>query len=777
MIYLWDDFSLDVAAHRLVGPDGEVHLEPQAFDVLAFLVQERDRVVPKTEILDSVWGDQFVSESAMTTRIKQVRQSLGDDGRTQKYVRTVHGRGYQFVGDLTSVASPTPATPAPLVASTAPNLAVDIAVDDEFPFVGRRNELEAIDAVLAFEQGANGKVFIGGAPGSGKSRLAIEVLRDAAQNGTTVCAGRCEASVTSSLQAVRDAVAQLGANNPNELPRWSNGNESQLLSLIPSFVNHLSADPIPVDGYAGIDVLLTFFERVVAGGRLIILIDDLQWSDDPTRTFLARLHRRLAGKKVATMATFRSARSDLPDEVHAWIQAECRSNPSIRMALDNLDDDAALDLIAAVTGDPLGSDGHKLVVTTAGHSLFLTESLRDLALGEGTAQSVSELISRRLARQDEEVQQVIEAAAILGPEFSFSIAATAAGLQLERALGAVDNAIDAELLHETASPERFRFSHQLVPEAIAAGLTRSRRASLHQACADALRSQGADDAEVAFHRLGAIPLVPMDDAISESRAAAAAARDANQFDQAHRLLEAILLVEPQSRVRAEVLLEIGQVVNLMGTPALAIASLDQVIEIARKNGWPDLFVAAALAHWNRSPFRKPNDVSTLKVLAEADALLGDTPSADKARVIAKTSVFNIFRLPLSERTVQIDRAMAMADAVGTTDAQRLELLEWRHITFSCPAGSAQLDDLDRELERLREASDTYFTDAAAPETSALMHGRGEELRRITLRDDERMQAQPIAEWRDLTTRSMFASEQPLLTQSPATCDRLAAVVS
>ena len=75
-----------------------VPLEPQAFDVLVHLVAHRDRVVPKEELMDAVWGGRFVSETAVTSRIKQVRRALGDDGRAQRIVRTLHGRGYRFVG-------------------------------------------------------------------------------------------------------------------------------------------------------------------------------------------------------------------------------------------------------------------------------------------------------------------------------------------------------------------------------------------------------------------------------------------------------------------------------------------------------------------------------------------------------------------------------------------------------------------------------------------------------------------------------------------------------
>ena len=81
--------------------DGElVPVEPQVFDLLVYLISHRDRVVTKAELLDNVWGDRFVSESALSTRIKAVRRAVGDDGAAQKVVRTVHGRGYRLVADV-----------------------------------------------------------------------------------------------------------------------------------------------------------------------------------------------------------------------------------------------------------------------------------------------------------------------------------------------------------------------------------------------------------------------------------------------------------------------------------------------------------------------------------------------------------------------------------------------------------------------------------------------------------------------------------------------------
>ena len=98
---------LDTTRYELSCGDELVHVEPQVFDVLAHLVEHRDRVVPKAELLDVVWGHQFVSESALTTRIKQVRQAVGDSGRDQRVVQTVHGRGYRFVAPVEELADVT----------------------------------------------------------------------------------------------------------------------------------------------------------------------------------------------------------------------------------------------------------------------------------------------------------------------------------------------------------------------------------------------------------------------------------------------------------------------------------------------------------------------------------------------------------------------------------------------------------------------------------------------------------------------------------------------
>ena len=96
--------EVDTDTYELRSGGRLVEVEPQVFDVLVHLISHRDRVVTKEELLDQVWGDRFVSESALTTRIKQVRQAVGDDGREQRVIRTAHGRGYRFVAPVTECA-------------------------------------------------------------------------------------------------------------------------------------------------------------------------------------------------------------------------------------------------------------------------------------------------------------------------------------------------------------------------------------------------------------------------------------------------------------------------------------------------------------------------------------------------------------------------------------------------------------------------------------------------------------------------------------------------
>lgn len=101
MIYRFDAFELDTDKVEL-RENGEPRLiEPQVFALLAFLVEHRERLVSKDEIFENVWDGRFVTDSALASRIKSARKALGDDGKAQAFIKTIHGQGFRFVAGVT----------------------------------------------------------------------------------------------------------------------------------------------------------------------------------------------------------------------------------------------------------------------------------------------------------------------------------------------------------------------------------------------------------------------------------------------------------------------------------------------------------------------------------------------------------------------------------------------------------------------------------------------------------------------------------------------------
>jgi TolB-like protein len=107
--FLFSDFRLDTDRRELRRGSQPIAVEPQVFDLLVYLVENRERVVSKDDLFASVWGGRIVSDSTLTSRINAARNAIGDSGAKQKLIRTVARKGFRFVGD---VRGPTAAAPA-----------------------------------------------------------------------------------------------------------------------------------------------------------------------------------------------------------------------------------------------------------------------------------------------------------------------------------------------------------------------------------------------------------------------------------------------------------------------------------------------------------------------------------------------------------------------------------------------------------------------------------------------------------------------------------------
>ena len=106
MEFSFGEQVLDVDRRELRRRGELIELEPQVFDLLVYLVRNRERVVSKDDLLQSVWGGRIVSESTLISRINAVRKAVGDDGRSQRVIRTVSRKGFRFVGDVREESPP-----------------------------------------------------------------------------------------------------------------------------------------------------------------------------------------------------------------------------------------------------------------------------------------------------------------------------------------------------------------------------------------------------------------------------------------------------------------------------------------------------------------------------------------------------------------------------------------------------------------------------------------------------------------------------------------------
>jgi DNA-binding winged helix-turn-helix (wHTH) protein len=109
MEFRFADHVLNVARRELRRSGETVALEPQVFDLLVHLIRNRDRVVTKDDLLDSLWGGRIVSESTLNSRINAARRAVGDSGEAQRLIRTLPRKGFRFVGEATDAPS-TPLT-------------------------------------------------------------------------------------------------------------------------------------------------------------------------------------------------------------------------------------------------------------------------------------------------------------------------------------------------------------------------------------------------------------------------------------------------------------------------------------------------------------------------------------------------------------------------------------------------------------------------------------------------------------------------------------------
>ncbi len=156
MNFVFGEFELDTKLYEIRRAGEAVRVEPQAFNLLHFLIRNRERAVTRDEIVDEIWDGRIVTEAAISTCIKAARQAVGDSGSEQRWIKTVRGRGFRFVGDVAEkpsimVVSDELAAVAPTLSQSPPERVDPSIAVIPFDVIGDPGKHSAISEALAHD--------------------------------------------------------------------------------------------------------------------------------------------------------------------------------------------------------------------------------------------------------------------------------------------------------------------------------------------------------------------------------------------------------------------------------------------------------------------------------------------------------------------------------------------------------------------------------------------------------------------------------------------------
>lgn len=491
---------------------GEVRITPKSLSLLCLLAERAGQVVSKEEIFQRVWPDTTVSDSALTSCIQELRGALQDSARQPKFIETVHRRGYRFAAQI-GKDHPT-ASSSPV----APILTAD------FPFVGREESMTQMsDAWRLADLGKRQVLFITGDPGSGKTTMVSAFLAEAARNGTRVSWGQCAQHFGAGeayeplLEAMTRLCRQVGGDRFISImersgPTWL----AQMPSLLsPARFAAFQQTSAGTTRDRMFRELTDTLESITAEDPLILLLEDLHWSDRSTLDWIAAFAQRPEATRLLLIGTFRSSEVVGTDHPLANLPAELRMRDRCReIALGGLDPSAVRRYIAI--SYPASHDGESQIsklasiihTHTEGNPLFVVNVLSDLVergllkLREGAwtladqfsarnlriPEGIRRLIEVQIDRLTPTEKSILEVAAVTGVRFALSTVAGVAAVpiatvdailtSLSRRQRFIRRSDNIEGPHEEVVPG-FEFLHVLYRDSIYQCISLRRVAELH----------------------------------------------------------------------------------------------------------------------------------------------------------------------------------------------------------------------------------------------------------------------------------------------------------
>lgn len=299
----FEAFRLD-SANGCLWRDGEqIDLPPKQFAILSFLVENPGRLITHDELLDKLWPETFVQPQVLRTYVLELRKVLGDEVGNPRFIQTLPKRGYRFVAAV-SDSQESITTPASAANHTA------AAQHAGTPgFVNRTKELALLGSEFdCVAQGKRRVVFITGEAGIGKTAL-VDFFCRQFPSGTVVARGECVPGVGAREEyyPVNEALGHLCASAAAEeicrvlarmAPSWL-----VPIGRQPEDSEHSSVQP-PTDARMPGE-LCAALEEISRIKPLVLVLEDLHWSDDATLNLVAALARRRAPAHLLVLVTFR----------------------------------------------------------------------------------------------------------------------------------------------------------------------------------------------------------------------------------------------------------------------------------------------------------------------------------------------------------------------------------------------------------------------------------------------------------------------------------------
>ncbi len=389
--------------------------------------------------------------------------------------------------------------------------------------VGRRKEFE--EAQVLWQKAVAGEgelLLISGEPGIGKTRLTREIITHTEVTGGRVLVGAAYAEGGSPYSAFRQ-ILRIALHKTDikgmDIPEHA---LADLISLVPDLRDsypdlRIKDQESLSDPDHLFDDFTVFFNLLSNQRPLMLVLEDMHWADSGTLSLMRHLARQTRGQPLMIVATYREVELDEARPFHETLLDLNREQIGKRLKLSRLDREQTRNMLAAMfASDEITPEFLEGIYReTEGNPFFIEEVCKALvesgkvffkdgkwdrpSIEEmGIPQGVRVAIQSRLGKLSKETQNVLEIAALIGREFSFSVLAQASDLDELPLVDALEDAIHAQLIEE-GEDEAFIFGHALIPTSIVESLRTLKRRLLHEKVGEAIESLHPDNIQALAH--------------------------------------------------------------------------------------------------------------------------------------------------------------------------------------------------------------------------------------------------------------------------------------